>query len=257
MPNVFKPSANSLAKVSVVIGALLPVVVIYAGMTFSRSPLNTKVGVGLDQPIPFSHQHHAFELGIDCRYCHVTVEKGAVASVPPTETCMSCHSQIWTNSPLLDPVRKSYETGTPIQFKDGDVGWNKVNTVPDFVYFNHSIHIDRGISCNVCHGAITDQQITEKGNPFQMRWCLDCHRNPEKFLYKDPEHPNLSPREQVFNLYLKQQEGAKLTRREQMLLSGNGDRYKPSSAEVEEGKLLVKEYGVITAQNDDCATCHH
>lgn len=257
MPNVFKPQANTLAKASVAMSLILPVAVLYAGVTFSRSPANTKVNVPMDQPIPFSHKHHAWELGIDCRFCHISVEKGAVASVPPTETCMTCHSQIWTNSPLLEPVRKSWETGAPIKFVNGDVGWNKVNTVPDFVYFNHSIHIDRGISCSICHGAITDQQITEKGNPFQMRWCLDCHRNTERFLYKDPEQPNLSPRQQVFNLYLKLQEGAKLTRREQDILNGRGDTYKPTEFEIKEGLALVKEYGVIKAQNSDCSTCHH
>lgn len=257
MPNVFKPSANSLAKASVIMGGILPVAVLYAGVTFGRSPANTKVGVPLDQPIPFSHQHHAFELGIDCRYCHVSVEKGAVASVPPTETCMSCHSQIWTNSPLLEPVRKSYETGKPIAFANGDVGWNKVNTVPDFVYFNHSIHIDRGISCNTCHGNMLEQHITAKEKPFEMRWCLNCHRNPEQFLYKDPTTPNLTPRQQVFNLYFKKQAGAPLTNREQEILKGHADKYKPTETELAEGKLLVKEYGVITAQNADCAVCHH
>lgn len=257
MPQLFKPSANTMAKLSVILAGLLPVVVLYAGVTVSRSPYNTKVDVPIDQPIPFSHQHHAYELGIDCRYCHTTVEKTAVAGVPPTETCMSCHSQIWTNSPLLEPVRKSYETGKPIAFSDGSPGWNKVNAVPDFVYFDHSIHIDRGVNCNVCHGPVNKMQITWKGNDFQMRWCLACHREPEKYLYTDAANPNLTGREQVFNLYMKLQEGAKLTQREYDMLYKNEYRYSPNAKEIEEGKVLVKKYGVSKEQNVDCYTCHH
>src|SRR3569832_2203673 len=174
-----------------------PVLIGRAAAAYSRSPYNTKVEVPLNQPVPFSHQHHVAELGIDCRYCHTSVEKSSYAGLPPTETCMSCHSQIWTNSPLLEPVRKSYEDNTPIE-------WNKVNTVPQFVNFNHSIHVARGVNCNQCHGPVNDMQITFKGRAIQMQWCLQCHRAPEKYLYKEAD--SASPRQQVFNLYWKLQE---------------------------------------------------
>lgn len=257
MPNLFSPQTNIYAKVSVFVLAVLPWAVIYAGMTISRSPANTNVGIAANQPVPFSHQHHALELGIDCRYCHVNVEKSSYATVPPTETCMSCHSQIWTNSPLLEPVRKSYETGEPITWQDGsgEVGWTQLNRVPDFVYFNHSIHINRGVNCNQCHGPVQKMMLTYKGNPFQMRWCLQCHQNPENYLYKDPTRPDLTPRQQVFSLYEKLQEGAPLSPREQAL--ANGDDYKPSLAEQKQGEEIVNQLHIQAGQNRDCSICHH
>src|SRR2546427_7643937 len=146
MSQVFSPAANTAARASLLCVAILPVVLIMVGSGITRSPYNTNVNVAVEQPVPFSHEHHASELGIDCRYCHSTVEKSAFAGVPPTHTCMSCHSQIWTNSPLLEPGRESYRTGTPIKSPDGPVGWTRVNKLPEFVYFNHSIHIARGVS---------------------------------------------------------------------------------------------------------------
>jgi len=256
MPNLFPARSNIYAKVSVLVLALLPWAIIYAGMTISRSPANTNVGVAFNQPVPFSHMHHAQELGIDCRYCHVNVEKSSYATVPPTETCMSCHSQIWTNSPLLEPVRKSYETGEPIQWASGDVGWNQLNRLPDFVYFNHSIHIDRGVNCNQCHGAVQKMQLTSKGNAFQMRWCLQCHQNPQDYLYKDPTRPDLSPREQVFNLYEKLRTGAPLTPKERALANGD-DYYKATAEEKKVGEEIVNELHIQAGQNRDCSICHH
>jgi hypothetical protein len=248
MPNVFRPATNTLAKVSLLLGACLP---LFGGMAiaaWSRSPANTRVNVPLNQPVPFSHQHHAWELGIDCRYCHTAVEKSASAGVPATETCMSCHSQIWTNSPLLKPVRDSYETNTPIK-------WNRVNKVPEFVYFNHSIHIARGINCNQCHGPVQNMHITWKGNPFQMVWCLECHRAPEKYIYKDESKPNLTPREQVFDLYWKYQAGEKLSAREANLIKGK-EQFSNDPVEVEKGRKLVNMYGVKVQQLADCSVCH-
>src|SRR5580658_906384 len=139
MAQIFKPGANSVAKVSILGIAMLPFTVGYGIAALSRSPANTHVTVPMDQPVPFSHEHHAWQLGIDCRYCHTSVEKSTYAGVPATEICMSCHSQIWTNSPLLEPVRQSYETNTPIR-------WTQVNKLPQFVFFNHSIHIARGLN---------------------------------------------------------------------------------------------------------------
>jgi hypothetical protein len=248
MPQIFKPAANYIARASLVAGMLAPVVIGVAVAAISRSSANTKVQVPLNQPVPFSHQHHAWELGIDCRYCHTSVEKSAEAGFPATETCMSCHSQIWTNSPLLEPVRKSYETGTPIK-------WTKVNKVPEFVYFNHSIHVARGINCNTCHGPMQEQHITYKGNSFQMQWCLQCHRAPERYLYADEKNPHLSPRQQVFNLYWKFQAGEELTVKEHKIMEGEfrGD---DDTESKEAGRALLKKYGVKVQQLADCWVCH-
>jgi len=246
---LFKPYANVVARTSLVLGGAAPVLIGLAAAVYSRSPYNTKVEVPLNQPIPFSHQHHVAELGIDCRYCHTSVEKSSYAGLPPTETCMSCHSQIWTNSPLLEPVRKSYEDNTPIV-------WNKVNTVPAFVNFNHSIHIARGINCNQCHGPVNDMQITFKGRAFQMQWCLQCHRSPEHYLYKDPEAA--SPRQQVFKVYWDLQEKGVtgMSPREQALVKGE-EQESNDPHDIAEGKKLVNSLGVKVQQLADCSVCHY
>lgn len=253
MGQIFKPSANSITTAGLY-SLAIGVPIVWLGIAaLSRSPANTKVDVPKNQPVPFSHQHHAWELGIDCRYCHTSVEKSKYAGLPATETCMSCHSQIWTNSPLLEPVRQSYETGTPIV-------WNLVNKVPDFVHFNHSIHVNRGINCNTCHGAVNNMHITWKGNSFQMAWCLQCHRAPERYLYKDPQNPNLTPRQQVFNVYWKLQEfgKAKLNDQEKQLVEGDyGGAATWETHKIAEGKKLVNLYGVKTQQLADCSVCHY
>ncbi|HEY3782777.1 MAG TPA: cytochrome c3 family protein [Fimbriimonadaceae bacterium] len=264
MGQLFKPGANNIARASVLSMGILPWVAFYAGSTITRSPSNTKQDVPLNQPVPFSHRHHAYELGIDCRYCHVSVERTALASIPPTETCMSCHSQIWTNSPLLEPIRRSYETNTPIQWSDADqvesgkgmTGWTKVNKVPEFVYFNHSIHIARGLNCDQCHGPVQQMTITWKGQAFAMAWCLDCHRNPEKFLYRDPDpkYKDLSAQDEAFLPFYKLQEHLALTPKQEALLSG--ETYDPSPEEVQKGQDLLQLYGVKKAQLTDCWICH-
>lgn len=249
MPQLFKPNANSLAKISLLAFASLPVLAILIGSTISRNSPNTRVGLPLEQPIPFSHRHHTVELGIDCRYCHTSVEVAAQAGFPSTETCMSCHAHIWENSPLLEPVRKSYEEGKPIQ-------WTKLNKVPEFVYFNHAVHVNKGISCNHCHGAIQDMQIAFKARSLFMAWCLECHRAPEKYLYTDPANKELSPREQVFNLYLKYQSDhgkSKMTEMERGLLRGDEQR----ALNAGEGAQLVQKLGIRKAQLMDCSVCHH
>ena len=249
MGQLFSPAANSKTKVALLSITILPIVGIYGIAALSRSSFNTKVDVPLNQPVPFSHRHHAWELGIDCRYCHWGVEKSAYANIPPTQVCMSCHSQIWTNSPLLAPVRESYETDSPIS-------WTQVNRLPNFVYFNHSIHIARGINCDVCHGPVQKMQITWKGNSFQMQWCLQCHRAPQRYLYRDPAYPKLSPRQQVFNLYKKLQDGEALSSKEGAILGGD---YNGSSnpKDLAEGKRLVSRYGIKVMQLSDCSVCHH
>lgn len=248
MAQLFSPAANSKTKVTVLCLSIVPWVLVLAIAAVSRSGLNTKVDVPRNQPVPFSHRHHAWELGIDCRYCHWDVEKSAWSNIPPTEVCMSCHSQIWTNSPLLEPIRQSYETGTPIQ-------WTEVNKLPEFVYFNHSIHIARGINCDVCHGPVQDMQITYKANNFQMAWCLGCHRAPQRYLYTDPAYPNLSPRQQVFNLFHKLQDGEPLSTRENEILGGH---YTGSydTTEIAQGEKLVQRYGIKVQQLSDCSVCH-
>jgi ferredoxin len=134
-----------------------------------------RVGVASEQPVPFSHQHHVAELGIDCRYCHTGVEKSSYAGVPPTETCMTCHSQIWTNAALLQPVRDSARDNKPI-------AWTQVTSIPNYVYFNHSAHINRGVACVSCHGRIDQMPMTYQAVEMKMSWCLACHRQPDSRL---------------------------------------------------------------------------
>lgn len=248
MAQIFKPAMNTICTLSILGGAIAPFAVLFTGSRITRAPYNTKVDVPLDQPAPFSHKHHAIELGIDCRFCHAGVEKNANAGVPSTDVCMTCHSQIWTNSPNLEAVRKSWETDTALQ-------WNKVNAVPDFVFFNHSIHIDRGINCNTCHGPINEMPITWKGRDLRMMWCLDCHENPSKYLYKDPAHPELSPRQQVFNFYKKLATGEKLTPEEVELAEGEMQRV--PSDKIHEGVQNMKDRKINVSQLKDCWVCHH
>ena len=162
-----------------VVAALL-----WAAAEIQRSPYVTYAGVRRPQPVPFSHQHHVAGLGIDCRYCHTSVETSSFAGIPPTKTCMNCHAQIWTNAALLEPVRESYKSGKSLV-------WTRVNDLPDFVYFNHSIHINKGVGCNTCHGPVDRMPLMYNEASLQMEWCLECHRAPEK---------NLRPRDQVFNM---------------------------------------------------------
>jgi hypothetical protein len=243
MAQIFRPTSNVLFRLGLGTLAVLPLTIMVAISQFTRSGAVTNVETPFEQPVPFSHEHHVNELGIDCRYCHTSVEKAASAGYPSTHTCMSCHSQIWTNSPLLEPIRESYKNNVPIK-------WTRLNQVPDFVYFNHSIHVKRGISCNNCHGPIQAMQIAYKGQAFQMRWCLDCHRNPENYV-NDPEF--------VWNLYQNIQrgqraDGSELSAEEETLAEGN--QYKRTAEELEKGKELVKKYGIQTEALSDCAVCH-
>jgi hypothetical protein len=139
-----------------------------------RSPYYTDVGEPVRQPVPFSHEHHVGGLGIDCRYCHTTVERSASAGMPATQTCMRCHSQIWTQASMLAPVRESYRTGRPLR-------WTRVNDLPDFVYFNHSIHLASGVACVTCHGRVDRMPLMSKAHSLHMRWCVECHRNPARY----------------------------------------------------------------------------
>ena len=184
MAQVFDRSSNALARASLVLSGLI---VIALGVTLNslqRSPWVTRQGQRPDQPVPFSHKHHVEGLGLQCQYCHVSVEKSSYAGIPPTKTCMNCHSQIWTNAQLLEPVRQSWATGASIQ-------WIKVHDLPDYVYFNHEIHVNKGIGCASCHGRVDEMPLMYEQNSLQMEWCLNCHRNPAV---------NLRPTAEIYNM---------------------------------------------------------
>ena len=183
MAQIFARSSNSFARVTLVSGILGIFGVWGVGYALYRAPYTTEVNVPLLQPVPFSHNHHVSGLGLDCRYCHTSVEKSSYAGVPPTETCMTCHSQLWKDAPILAPVRESLATGQSIE-------WKRVNQTPDFVFFNHSIHVQKGVGCSSCHGPVDQMPITWKAHSLYMRWCLECHNEPQRYL---------RPRDQIFN----------------------------------------------------------
>jgi hypothetical protein len=217
MAQIFAKSSNSIARallVGMVVGFFSFLGVVYA---IYRSPYTTEQGVPRTQEVMFSHQHHVSGLGIDCRYCHTTVESSAYAGIPPTETCMSCHSQVWTDAPMLAPVRQSIASGIPLK-------WNRVNDVPDFVYFNHGIHVQKGIGCSTCHGPVERMPLTWKEHSLYMRWCLDCHEAPEKAV---------RPRDQVFNM-----------------------AWRAPPDQVQQGRKLIAEYNIHTEHLRDCSICH-
>jgi hypothetical protein len=218
MSQLFHHSANAIARFTI-FGAVFVVAFLgWVGFELNSSAWVTRITQQRQQPIPFSHEHHVGGLGLDCRYCHTTVETSSFANIPPTKTCMNCHSQIWLTSPTLEPVRASFRTGTSIQ-------WTRVHDLPDFVYFNHSIHIDKGIGCESCHGRIDLMPLTRQVNTLEMSWCLDCHRAPEKYV---------RPREFVTTM-----------------------GYHPAGDQVEIGRRLVKEYGIQDARTlTSCNTCH-
>ena len=184
MSQVFRPYSNVIARVSVIGVALLAGGGLFGLDALFHSSYNTNQDVARPQPVQFSHKHHAGELGIDCRYCHTSVETSSSAGFPPTQTCMNCHSQIWIQSPTLEPVRASWSSGESLN-------WTRVYDLPDYVYFNHSIHIAKGVGCVSCHGRVDEMNLTYQVPSLFMEWCLECHRNPA---------PNLRPRSEVFNM---------------------------------------------------------
>ena len=171
MAQIFRPSADTWLRLVVLVVALLAVGGTLAAAGYADSAYQTRVGWVRSQPVPFSHAHHVGGLGIDCRYCHLTVETSAQAGLPPTHVCMTCHSQEWTRAPVLAPVRASWATGRPLQ-------WNRVAKLPDYVYFNHAIHVARGVGCVTCHGRVDEMPLMARARPFEMRFCTNCHRNP-------------------------------------------------------------------------------
>jgi len=184
MAQVFDRSSNALARASLVLTGLIVIALGVALNSLQRSPWVTRQGQRPDQPVPFSHKHHVEGLGLQCQYCHTSVEKSSYAGIPPTKTCINCHSQIWTNAQLLEPVRQSWATGESLQ-------WIKVHDLPDYVYFNHEIHVNKGIGCASCHGRVDEMPLMYQQNSLQMEWCLNCHRNPAV---------NLRPTAEIYNM---------------------------------------------------------
>jgi hypothetical protein len=184
MAQVFDRSSNALARASLVLTGLIVIALGVALDQLQRSPWVTRQGQRPDQPVPFSHKHHVEGLGLQCQYCHVSVEKSSYAGIPPTKTCINCHSQIWTNAQLLEPVRQSWATGASLP-------WIRVHDLPDYVYFNHEIHVNKGIGCASCHGRVDEMPLMYQQNTLQMEWCLNCHRNPAV---------NLRPTSEIYNM---------------------------------------------------------
>ena len=182
------------------------------------SGYNTNQGVYVEQPIQFSHAHHVGGMGLDCRYCHTSVEESAFANIPPTKTCMNCHSQIWAGAPILEPVRASFRDNTPMR-------WRRVHDLPDFVYFNHSIHVKQGVGCVTCHGPVDKMPLVYQEANLTMSWCMNCHRDPSK---------HVRPRDQVFNMnWVRPADNPNL------------------------GKDLVKQYNIGSVEQlTSCSTCH-
>jgi hypothetical protein len=183
MSKLFPKSANRL-PLQIIIFLFLFGGIVTAATTYYATPKYTRVGYAPVQPVPFSHALHNGQLGIDCRYCHSAVEESGHANVPTAQTCMACHSAVKTDSPLLAPVRASYESGDPVE-------WVRIHEAPDYVYFNHAVHVNRGVSCVDCHGQINEMEVVAHSKPLSMAFCLDCHRNPEEFLRPISEVTNL------------------------------------------------------------------
>ena len=205
MPQIFHRSANTLSKVSLAGILLLVGGLIGLAMLLGRSSYVTRAQEYVEQPVQFSHLHHVLDDGIDCRYCHTSVETSSFAGIPPTKTCMNCHSQIWQSAPILEPVRASFREDKPMT-------WVRVHDLPDFVYCNHSIHVKKGMGCETCHGRIDQMPLTKQQNSLQMEWCTNCHRNPQDYV---------RPREEVFTM-----------------------GYRPREDQATLGPKLVKEYNI-------------
>jgi hypothetical protein len=212
---VFHRSTNVLSRFTIFGGLFVIAALVYGLALINRSPYVTRQGVAREQPVQFSHKHHVGELGIDCRYCHTTVERLAYAGMPATKTCMNCHSQIWAASEFLEPVRESWRS-------DESIRWTKVYDLPEYVYFNHSIHVSKGVGCASCHGRVDLMNVLWQQPTLQMEWCLDCHRHPER---------HLRPRQFIFSM-----------------------DYQPPADQIALGEKLKREYDVEARVQ--CSACH-
>jgi hypothetical protein len=218
MHRVFPRVTNTIARASFIALFLAAALVLWVCLVYQRSAYGTGAGIMRDQPVPFSHQHHVGQLGIDCRYCHEHAEHAAYAGFPPTKTCMNCHSQIWQGSDVLAPVRESYRTGEPLR-------WQRIYNLPGYVYFDHSIHVSKGVGCSSCHGRIDEMPLTYQVPSLLMEWCLDCHRRPEE---------QLRPRSAVYDMH-----------------------WQPPPDQIERGRALAAEYKVRDPQHlTSCSVCH-
>jgi hypothetical protein len=215
MAQIFHRSTNTISRVSIFGAAFVVAGLLWLAAQFHRSPWNTDAHVAREQPIQFSHERHVGGNGIDCRYCHTSVENSRFAGIPPTRTCLNCHSQVFAEAPFLQLVRASFENGRPL-------AWNRVHDLPDFVFFDHSIHVNKGVGCTTCHGPVDRMPLMWQEQSLQMEWCLDCHREPERFV---------RPRSAVFDV-----------------------RYQPPADQLELGRKLVAEYEIQKLTS--CSTCH-
>jgi len=215
---IFHRSTNTLSRLSIFGVLFLLLGSLWLLAQISRSSYVTEVEVTRVQPVPFSHEHHVAGLGIDCRYCHGSVETSSFAGIPATATCMTCHAQIWSGSDVLKPVRDSFQIGAPIR-------WTRVHNLADFVYFDHSIHVAKGVGCATCHGQVDRMALMRQAETLQMEWCLNCHRHPERFL---------RPREEVFNM-----------------------QWQPPPDQASLGRELIKRYNIRSVEVlTSCSTCH-
>jgi Cytochrome c7 and related cytochrome c len=218
MAQIFDRSANFLARFSLLGVAVLAGLGLTGVLVVARSPYITNQRVTRDQPVQFSHKHHVGDDGIDCRYCHTGVETSAYAGIPPTKTCMNCHSVLFNNVGYLEIVRESYRS-------EQSIHWSKVHRLADYVYFNHSIHVNKGIGCSSCHGAVNEMALIYQAAPLNMEWCLECHRNPEQ---------NLRPKDQIYNM-----------------------SWKAPDDQAEAGKKLAADYKLRSKlELTSCSTCH-
>jgi hypothetical protein len=215
MSQIFHRSANTLSKVSIfgilsLVGGLVLLAIVLA-----RSTYVTRAHEFVEQPLQFSHMHHVTDDGIDCRYCHTSVETSSFAGIPPTKTCMNCHSVLFANASFLEPVRESFRDNRPLH-------WVRVHDLPDFVYFNHSIHVKKGIGCESCHGRVDQMPLMYQENSLLMEWCINCHKNPQDYV---------RPRSEITTM-----------------------GYRPAVAQSVLGPQLIKEYRINPPLN--CSTCH-
>jgi hypothetical protein len=218
MSQVFPKSANAWSKASIIALVFVLLGLGWLVLTLQRSDFVTSANSFIEQPVQFSHQHHNGGIGIDCRYCHTSVEVSPSAGIPPTKTCINCHSQIWNTSPYLEPVRASFRDDKPLN-------WVRVHDLPDFVYFNHSIHVRKGVGCETCHGRVDRMPLMIQKQSLQMEWCLDCHRDPSRYV---------RPRDQITQM-----------------------GYVPAKAQSELGPELVREYKIADKEHlTSCSTCH-
>ncbi len=215
MPQFFSRRWNAIGRLALYGGPVPLAALGLAAWLVVRSPGWTGVNDAVEQPVPFPHDVHAGRLGLDCRHCHAGAETEAFAGVPGPDVCMSCHSQVWTGLPALEPVRASYRSGVPL-------AWKRVHDLPDYSYFHHGIHTQKGVGCVSCHGRIDQMPVIRQTETLQMQWCLDCHREPEQ---------HVRPREEVFNL-----------------------AWEPPANAADLRAELVEEYGI--RRETSCSRCH-